>query len=199
MQSTFGLIAGKNGETIVFAVTKMMREACLAYVAARKEAGLPASKFALCSEKGTKLHKRTVSLDMEAAFEAAGFDENQRIHALRYTAATRLLEAGFSYEDIQKLTGHRMAEMARHYTRKARQAPVVAATFDEMDALTASPPHTEEDVTAKPAKGYRISPRVVPVTNEDLEAAPRIGRRPTRATPTGRRSRSTTGRPEPGR
>lgn len=125
---TFSMFAGKNQALLVLPVTEAMREAHAAYAAERAAAGLPASKYALSSETGTMLHKRTVSADLEEACKAAGFEEGQRLHALRYTAATRLFEAGFPYSTVQELTGHRMAEMAKRYVEQKRAAPLLIST-----------------------------------------------------------------------
>jgi hypothetical protein len=71
---------------------------------------------------GRPIHKRTISGDFEAAAKLAGFSPNERLHAVRYTAATRLCELGLHYEDIAEVTGHAMASMARHYCRRRANA-----------------------------------------------------------------------------
>lgn len=123
------MIAGKNGELVVLPVTEAMREAYLVYTAERTTAGLPTSTFALGSKRGIKLHKRTMSGDIEQACKSAGFTHAQRLHALRYTAAMRLVEMSVPYSTVQELTGHWMAEMAKSYTERKRAAPRKAAVF----------------------------------------------------------------------
>lgn len=94
-----------------------------AWEAASRAAGVELGVYALGGTNGKPLNRRTVTADMEAAFIASGFDEDQRTHALRYTAAIRLFELGtFSYEDIAEVTGHAMASMARKYCAKKRNA-----------------------------------------------------------------------------
>ncbi len=131
---TFAFVAGKNGELLSLPVTEAMREANRAYQATRAAAGLPPSRFALSSESGSHLHKRTISAEIEAACKAAGFASKQRLHALRFTAATRLFEVGVPYSTVQELTGHRMAEMAKKYTDQKRAAPLKAGIFNAADA-----------------------------------------------------------------
>ena len=70
---------------------------------------------------------------MAAAFEAAGFEAGQRVHALRYTAAVRLFERNLSYDDIAEATGHRMASMAQKYCEKRRGARHRQLIFDSFD------------------------------------------------------------------
>jgi site-specific recombinase XerD len=138
---SFSIVAGKNGELVVLPVTAAMRQAYLAYTAEREARGLPSSDLAISSERGTKLHKRTVSEDIEEACKAAELPDDQRLHALRYTAATRLFEAGVSYYTVQELTGHRMAEMAKKYVEKKRAAPLKAQVFNAADAAQAAAAH----------------------------------------------------------
>jgi hypothetical protein len=77
------------------------------------------------------MHKQTVSGFMEAAL--AGFEEGQRLHALRYTAAVRLFERNLSYNDIAETTGHRMARMAQKYCEKRRAARHRQLIFESFD------------------------------------------------------------------
>lgn len=46
-------------------------------------------------------------------------------HGLRYTFATMARELDIPLEDVSAITGHRTEAMARHYTRKRRQARAV--------------------------------------------------------------------------
>jgi site-specific recombinase XerD len=133
------ILTNKTGADVLVGVTVKMREAWEAWAAYCRTQSSSDASFAVCSVDGTRLHKRTLSEDMAAAFTRAGFSEGQRTHALRYTAAVRLLESGFSYDDIAEHTGHRMASMARKYTEKRRSAAVRARVFDKIDAEANSP------------------------------------------------------------
>ena len=121
-ETSFGVATPKGGDLVIVPVTAAMRESYVAYAAARQAAGLPPSRFALCSERGGKLHKRTVAKDLSEACDAAGFDPGQRLHALRYTAATRLLEAGCSYYAVQELTVGSATVAGSPETAAARRA-----------------------------------------------------------------------------
>jgi integrase len=70
---------------------------------------------------------------MREAFEKAKFGESQRTHALRYTACVRLFEAGYTYEQVAEAAGHSMAQMAKSYCDKKRNAPQRAALIDAID------------------------------------------------------------------
>jgi hypothetical protein len=70
---------------------------------------------------------------MQVAFVAAGFEEGQRLHALRYTAAVRLYERNFAFANIAEQTGHRMAAMAQKYCEKRREVKQRELVFDGFD------------------------------------------------------------------
>ena len=59
---------------------------------------------------------------------------NRGAHAMRYTAAVRLLELGFAYEDVAGHLGHSTARMARTYCQKRRAAELRARLLNEVDA-----------------------------------------------------------------
>lgn len=127
------ILTNKTGAEVVAGVTKQMLEAWRAWEAHRRRLHDVEPEFAVCAENGARLHKRTISEDMREAFERAGFEEGQRTHALRYTACVRMLESGYSYDDIAELTGHSMASMAKKYTQKRRAAQVRVRIFNSID------------------------------------------------------------------
>jgi integrase len=115
------LRTGKAGIIIVAAVTKHLVDAMRAFRAHHPEHA--DAFYALGAQNnGQPLHKRTISREFEAAAMAAKFTKHERLHALRYTAATRLFELGLHYDDIAEVTGHAMAAMARHYCKRRRGA-----------------------------------------------------------------------------
>ncbi|TNC52078.1 hypothetical protein FHG66_04630 [Rubellimicrobium rubrum] len=151
----------------------------------RRAQGRWPARIQVCAVFGRRnaVSKRTVSPDMEEAFDRAGFDKNQRIHALRYTAATRLLETGFPYHSIQELTGHRMAEMAKKCTERKHQAPVVAQTFDRLDAMTSAQDNEAEAggdafETSQPGASANPNSRTM-VPSPSKPRAVRLGSDPT--------------------
>ncbi len=89
-------------------------------------------RYLVCAAKGTPLHERTVSKEVAAAFAAAGLP-NRGAHCLRYTAAVRLLELGFAFEDIAEHLGHSTAKMARGYCRMRRAAELKARLLNDVD------------------------------------------------------------------
>lgn len=52
-------------------------------------------------------------------------------HGLRYTAATRLREAGCEWPLIADIVGHRTAEMARKYSEKRRRSRIAITRLDK--------------------------------------------------------------------
>src|SRR5690606_26866819 len=60
---------------------------------------------------------------------------NRGNHAMRYTAAVRLLELGFAYEDVAEHLGHSTARMARTYCQKRRAAELRARHLVEGPAM----------------------------------------------------------------
>lgn len=116
------LFTSKAGTEIVIPVSNQIRLAWEAWEETRCKSGGKPSRYAICALDGGKLHKRTLSRDIEAACEKADFDEGQRLHALRYTAAVRLREQGHDLNDIADHVGHRMLSMAEKYSAKKRSA-----------------------------------------------------------------------------
>jgi integrase len=113
---------GKAGTLVVASVTEHLVRAFRAFRARHPEHAT--AFYALGAQKnGKPIHKRTISTDFEAAAKLAGFTMHERLHALRYTAATRLFELGLHYDDIARVTGHAMAAMARHYCKLRKDAP----------------------------------------------------------------------------
>lgn len=52
------------------------------------------------------------------------------LHGLRYTFATRCIEAGLDHQTIESIVGHATLEMAKKYTEKRRKARLTVATVD---------------------------------------------------------------------
>lgn len=147
---TIAMKTSKTGAVIVFSVTNQMRAAFVAWEAACAHEGAPLGRWALGGQKDAPLHKRTLSKSMEEAFTVAGFDPETRTHALRYTAAIRLLESGHDYEEIAEHCGHSMAAMAKKYCAKRRRGAQRALVMDDFDARNADVAQsgTQEDAAA---------------------------------------------------
>lgn len=132
------IVTSKSGSLVVLSVSKQLRGALVAYEEQCRrdwvETWRP-GKTAISRFDGNKLCARTLSRELREAYVFAGFEEGQRTHALRYTAAVRLLEQGLYYPDIADIVGHRTADMARKYCAKSRQARKLGPIIDTIDGL----------------------------------------------------------------
>jgi integrase len=133
------LRTGKAGILVVAPVTEQLVLALRAFRAHHPEHA--DAVYALGAQKnGNPVHKRTISRDFEDAAKKAKFTAHERLHALRYTAATRLCELGMHFDDIAEVTGHAMASMARHYCKRRTNA----VTRVEMLAAFGDKPYRPE-------------------------------------------------------
>lgn len=124
---------GKTGSVVLLALSAEARAAFDDYAAAMVQAGTPLGQWLFPGGSKGRLHRRTFSGDISAAFDRAGIKE-KRFHALRYTACIRLFEAGFGYDQIARHAGHSMAAMAKKYCEKKREALGNAKIMDAFDA-----------------------------------------------------------------
>ena len=131
------MFTNKAGTEVIVLVNDHIRLAWEAWEDARRKKGWPPSKYAICSEDGGQLHKRTLSKDISEACARAKFEPDRRLHALRYTAAVRLRETGHNLEDIADHVGHRMLSMAEKYVAKKRAAERRKQVLDQFDRAEA--------------------------------------------------------------
>ncbi|MGP3698648.1 site-specific integrase [Rhodobacter sp. NSM] len=125
------IITHKSGSLVVAPITEMARAALLALEDTRRAhmgAAFEPSRYAVSTLDGGKIAKRRLSGELRDAYIAAGFEEGQRTHGLSYTAAVRLFELGFHFDDIAELVGHAGADMTRKYLVKKHQAKLVGGT-----------------------------------------------------------------------
>jgi enterobacteria phage integrase len=67
---------------------------------------------------------------MRAAFEKAGLPKDCVPHGLRYTFATRAIELGLDWQEIESIIGHETAAMAAKYTKQRRDARLTTDTMN---------------------------------------------------------------------
>ncbi len=153
-----GVQTGKTGSIVLLALSAEARAAFKEYTAATTHRGTPLGRWLFPGGSKGRLHRRTLSGDMAAAFDRAGI-QDKRFHALRYTACIRLFEAGFGYDQIARQAGHSMAAMAKKYCEKRRDALGNATIMDGFDArssaLEASRPSPSSTGRWNSAGGHR--------------------------------------------
>jgi integrase len=170
------LRTGKSGIPVVARATEHLVLALRAFRANHPEhAG---AFYALGAQKdGQPIHKRTISADFAEAAKQAAFSPQERLHALRYTAATRLCELGLHYEDIAEVTGHAMASMARHYCRRRARA---VENAERLKAYGEQPHHGETLLTLDgtvPMETEAVADPSLAASRKTADAAPSAGAR----------------------
>lgn len=67
---------------------------------------------------------------LRQACRDAGLPTDCRLHGLRYTFATRCIEAGLDHQTLESIVGHATLAMAKKYTEKRRKARLTVARVD---------------------------------------------------------------------
>lgn len=165
-----GIRTGKSG-TFVFAVpSEHVVRALQAFRAEHPEHAR--SIYALGAQKdGRPVHKRTISAEFEAAATRAELAATERIHSLRYTAATRLFELGYDFDEIAEVTGHSNAAMAKQYCKKRDDAPKRAERLKAFGETPYRPP------AALPASSDRVDARAAEIDAVDRGSSAALGAR----------------------
>ncbi len=93
------------------------------------------SPMILTTETGKPYRGSNFRYHWVKAMKAAGL-EGMTFHGLRYTAATKLAEAGCSLKEIAAITGHRSLAMLEKYSRGADQQKLARAAIRRLERNT---------------------------------------------------------------
>lgn len=83
------------------------------------------------NEDGTGLTPVQLDKAFKKLLEKAGLPA-MRLHDLRHTAATVMINSGMSLDDVRRQLGHTTDKMTRHYTQQAIVKPEIAEKMQEI-------------------------------------------------------------------
>jgi len=112
------VLDGKGGYDRVIPVGKAALEVAVRYV---REARPILSKddgllLLLLSRRGEKISTDTIRFVVKTALESAGIARKIRVHDLRHTCATHMLNSGADIRFVQELLGHKSLSSTQVYT-----------------------------------------------------------------------------------
>lgn len=124
--------------------TVLLFPPAVAALGERQKAGLVflfmVRKRGQAEAKAQTVHRDTITHWWEALAQAAGL-RGCRLHDLRHTFTTRLLEAGVSYQFVQKILGHESVTTTEGYSHGLLRGQLVANLYDDLwGAILGTPP-----------------------------------------------------------
>ena len=116
-------VRGKGRKERIVPVGRKAEQALRTYLEAREvvvraKAGEKRALFV--SPKGRRLAPRSVQRRIHGLYRGAGI-EGQRVHSLRHTFATDLMDAGADLRAVQELLGHASLSTTQIYTHTSVQ------------------------------------------------------------------------------
>ena len=116
-------VGGKGRKERIVPVGRKAEQALRVYLDAREPvvAATRGDRRALfLSARGRRLSARTVQRRIHGLYRGAGV-EGQRVHSLRHTFATDLMDAGADLRAVQELLGHASLSTTQVYTHTSVQ------------------------------------------------------------------------------
>ena len=108
---------GKGGKDRVVPMGKTALDAVRRYQAeARPRLAAPGCDILFVNRKGRRMHDETIRESVMHATQGAGLKKHVRVHALRHSCATHLLNHGADIRYVQELLGHASLSSTQIYT-----------------------------------------------------------------------------------
>lgn len=108
---------GKGAKDRLTLLPEKLRDALKRYVGQKDP-----NCFVFESNRGGKLHTRTVQKIFGRALKKAGIVKDATFHSLRHSFATHLIENGTDIRYVQELLGHRSLKTTQIYTQVTKSA-----------------------------------------------------------------------------
>jgi len=109
-------VTGKGSKQRRVPIGRKAREALRAWLAVRDTLALPGEPALFVSQRGSRIHPRTVQARLERWALAHGNGRGLHPHLLRHSCATHLLESSGDLRAVQELLGHADIATTQVYT-----------------------------------------------------------------------------------
>jgi site-specific recombinase XerD len=116
------IFEGKGGKDRVVPIGKGSLDILTDYInKARPHLNPKGSDYVFLSNYGTKIGKNGVLGIVHRVMKAAGIEKNVKVHTLRHTCATHMLNHGADIRFVQELLGHTNLSSTQIYTHVSIQ------------------------------------------------------------------------------